>query len=150
MDVDQAVATVEQLWSDLEWKEEHLADLTRQVAGIRKLIATYYEMFPTLEARTNSRPPVVDQDSPKGAEAVRRILQAAPGEQLLVSQVVRALADAGWLPESDNPANAARAALDRLAATQDSDVHKLRYRTTSGIKVFYTYDPDRVPEEEPF
>lgn len=72
--------------------------------------------------------------------------------------MVNALRARGWLPESDNPANAVRAALDRLWRSPDADVCKYTYANGT---VRYAYDPDlertTVPQdpdpgfdEEPF
>jgi hypothetical protein len=92
-----------------------------------------------------------DDERPRGAEAVRSILQDDPGVPYRVSELVRLLRERGWLPESENPASAVRTALERLRATpKTSDIYKLNY--VDGT-VKYKYDPDYEGadnDEEPF
>jgi len=85
-------------------------------------------------------------DPPKGAEAVRLILQESPNEWFFVSELVQALKARNWLPDSDNPANAVRTTLERLFNTPDSDVKKSR---DINDKVIYSYRPDDAPAEPP-
>lgn len=72
-----------------------------------------------------------------------------------VSEAVAELRKREWLPESDNPANAVRAALERLVANVEEDV----FKGNEYGYVTYTYDPDRIRpdagpgygfDEEPF
>lgn len=86
-------------------------------------------------------------EAPRGAEAVPIILQGSPNQWFYVSELVEALKVRGWLPDSDNPANAVRTALERVMSTPSSDVFKTRRNN----KVLYSYRPDDAPyEEEPF
>lgn len=147
MDVDAARATVEQLVE--EWSRQRLRaeDADRKAKALSTIIRGYVEMYPELEApsQVTTEASAAD-DPPRGVEAVRQILHEHAGEKLYVSEIVAEMKERGWLPDSDNPANAIRTALERLVSTAGSDVRKTRY--TDG-KVTYLYDPD-YEEEEPF
>jgi hypothetical protein len=62
-------------------------------------------------------------EGPSTADAVLQILQVDEGQMFTVREMVAALDERGWLPQSDNPANAVRTALERLRA-QDKGVQK--------------------------
>jgi hypothetical protein len=143
-------------------EQEELAETARRhAAAMRKIVAGYLEMFPELRAeveeatgRAVSTEDDEESEQPRGAEAVRLILQDSPNAHFSVSELVSILRDRGWLPKSENPANAIRTALERLCADAESDVYKHRYRLASGnITVQYAYEPDRERDdfgEEPF
>ena len=148
MDVDEAKKEVVRLINEWEVQQESAQEATRRAAGLQKIVAGYMEMFPELEeyvgaivkSLTESQAAPSEQGQPKGAEAVWRILQGLPGELVLVSELVEMLKGRGWLPESDNPANAVRTALERLYAnSEETDVVK----GTRGNNVAYGYFPDR-------
>jgi alkylhydroperoxidase family enzyme len=149
--------------------QEQIAEQAMRIArGMWKIAAGYTEMFPELadEIESQTGITVIGRDEgdgaetrPRGADAVARIMQDRPGEQFAVSELVKRLRDRGWLPESENPANAVRTALERLCSDGASDVRKHRYRTVGGsYSVSYSYDPDTETEpqsysdygEEPF
>ena len=128
----------------------------QQATALQKIIWGYVEMYPELGKLVEGQmdlphapPPPTDAGAPRGAEAVRFILQAEPGYPFYVSEVVDRLRNRGWLPAgSDNPANAIRTALERLVASAEDDVYKGQMRTVQGAKVTYTYDPDRAPANQ--
>jgi hypothetical protein len=159
VEIDEARPHVQRLFDELVEKHLMIDALTKDAAGLEAIVRGYFAAFPELcteqmdialnqrETPTAARP----SGSPRGADAVRLILQDEPGVLWLVSALVLELKDRGWLPDSDNPANAVRAALERLTSADDSDVYKER----RGHNVYYVYDPDRAPslpygEEEPF
>lgn len=92
-------------------------------------------------------------DRPRGADAVLSILQVAENEKFTVQQMTDELARRNLLPDSDNPENAVRTALERLKAAENSGVFKGRFQNG---RVFYTYsEPPPMPpsynnDEEPF
>jgi hypothetical protein len=92
-----------------------------------------------------------EPDKPRGAEAVLQILQVDENQWFSVKGLVRELEDRGWLPDSPNPANAVRAALERLVGTHASGVKKAR---DNEDVVVYSYEepPKRGYgfDEEPF
>lgn len=164
MEVEEARKQVHRF--SREWLElRQVATLAmRQASGLQTIISGYLEMFPELadtddrevcmvtaaiRARTiggGPADPIEDDDNaPKGAEAVRVILQANPNAPFYVSELVEKLRQRGWLPDSDNPANAVRTALERMISSSESDVYKERM----GGKVVYIYDPDRDPTPPP-
>jgi hypothetical protein len=155
MEFAQAEEQVKTIGSQLVVAQMQVETLTRTVAGLRKILDAYVEMFPELlpfvEGMTQGISPADDEDGrPRGAEAVRLILQESPNEWFRVSELVGLLRDRGWLPESENPANAVRTALERLVSSIDeSDVVRGKYTTgpRSGA-VVYKYDPDRDRTEK--
>jgi hypothetical protein len=154
MEETEARATVEHVIEEIA-KSLALADVaTKRAAGLKKLLTAYVEMFPALAPMAADalgyEPRAEGDEAPKGAEAVRLVMHERPGYRWLVSELVDELRGQGWLPTSDNPANAVRTALERLAAVpESSDVYKSRINTRSGTKVVYCYDPDRAPSERP-
>jgi hypothetical protein len=84
-----------------------------------------------------------DDDTPRGAEAVLRVLQVNENASFSVAQMVAALESRGWLPESEggDPANAVRTALERVL-NRNPGVKKLR----KAGAVAYRYNE---PEPEP-
>lgn len=136
--------------------QQELAErAVRHAAGLNQIIAGYLRMFPELEDD-----PMIEQvtlftaeGAPRGAEAVRIVLQDSPSEPFLVSELVQALNQRDWLPESANPANAIRTAVERLVKSEDSDIIKGESNNGS---VVYMYAPDRAAsrptysDEEPF
>jgi hypothetical protein len=157
VNVDTARIQVEDLSEELERQEERLEAAGRAVSGLKKMIAALYEMFPELKEMvgTPSGVDLDESDAPKGTNALRLILQEQPGTQFYVTELVDELRVRGWLPDSDNPANAVRTAFERLVATPGSDVYKEWITLANGAKkVIYVYDPDRAPpaayEDDPF
>lgn len=144
MDVEDATAAVNQLVHELDDWIAKAEEANRRVTGIRTILAGYVQMFPALEAQVGPLATHGTNEPPRGAEAVRLVLQSDSGTPWTVSELVEALNERGWLPDSDNPANAVRAALNRLMDQDGSDVHKRR----RGQYVSYVYDPD-IEEEEP-
>ncbi len=159
MDIREAEKQVEQLAKEWVLQRNLAADATRQAAGLRKIVLGYLEMHPEL-APTVERiaggqaiaEEPTEEGRPRGGEAIRQVLHENANFQFWVSEMVDALKSRGWLPDSDNPANAVRTALERLVADQDSDVYKTRQNDG---KVTYSYQPDRDRQideygEEPF
>lgn len=149
MEVSEAEFLVRKHAAELAEREHTAQEAAREALALRKIIAGYIDMFSELQnvidADVATFLPAADDTSPKGAEAVRLILHKSPNEVFYVSDLVTELRGRGWLPESDNPANAVRTALERLVSTPEADVEKIRY--TSG-KVGYQYAPDR--DREPY
>ena len=146
MEYSEVEASVRKLARDRHEQSVLAASASHKAAALAKILAAYVEMFPELEevateVSGDELPgAVAADDPPRGAEAVRIVLQDDTKVTYLVSEMVDALRNRGWLPDSTNPANAVRAALDRLASDDDSDVHKVRYGDRT---VRYVYDPDK-------
>ena len=145
MEVQRAREDVLRLVGELREFRYVASAATRNAAAVSKIISGYVEMFPELgalvEADDLADQEGTDENSPKGAEAVRLILHEEPNHWFYVSDLVENLRNRGWLPDSDNPANAVRTALERLINTPDSDVKKGR----KASKVVYSYRPDDFP-----
>ncbi len=148
MEVEDVRLIVGQLTDELSQVRTMLVEGRRRAAAISKVVAGYVEMFPELgqlveEGSLLIRPErAAEPETPKGAEAVRIVLQSRPTYWWYISELVDELRGRGWLPESDNPANAVRTACERLLNTDGSDVHK--GRGSSG-KIAYSYRPDEEP-----
>jgi len=85
---------------------------------------------------------VDDDEAPRGAEAVLRVLQVNENRMYSVAQMVSELESRGWLPDSENdPANAVRTALERVLKNTPG-VKKIRKEGA----VYYRYNE---PEPEP-
>lgn len=163
MEVGEADQTVRRLCAELATERARAEVAARNAAGLTKIIAGYVEMFPELQSVVDGDVNLFllgdDDERPRGAEAVRLILQERPNYWWWVTELVDEMRNRGWLPESENPANAVRTALERLIASSDSDVVKGR---DSANKVIYSYRPDDPPptgrpvpsepayDEEPF
>jgi hypothetical protein len=90
-------------------------------------------------------------EGPSGAEAVLQILQVDEGQFYTVRQMVTALDERGWLPQSENPPNAVRTALERLRA-QNNGVEKAY--NEHGVMAYWFREPEQEKgygfDEEPF
>lgn len=146
MDIGAAEVEVRRLAEQLIEQRELAESATRKAAGLGTIIRGYIEMFPELEPlveQVTSGIPLDGSNTPRGAEAVRLILQGDPGRWWLVTELVEALKVRGWMPDSDNPANAVRTALERLIASPGSDVRKGRHDHDQSV--VYGYTPDWAP-----
>lgn len=142
---EAARETVEQLLIQLDHTRRAVELQQRRAAGIRKLIDGLVEMVPALE---DLLPEDLDDDEeprPRGAEAVRRILVDKAGVWCAVAGVVDMLDRKGWTPQSTNPANAVRTALERLVEAKTIE----KSRSTEGA-VIYRHPKSGGYDEEPF
>jgi hypothetical protein len=140
LDAKSATELVRQLLEQLRDARTAVEESKRRAIGIRKVIDGLVEMFPAAEDVLpddfdDGKPP-----RPRGAEAVLRVIAEKPGSWYTVTAVVRMLHERGWMPESANPGNAVRSALERLVETNMA----LKGRSTEGV-VIYTSTP---PEDE--
>lgn len=148
MDVGEGRQLLSNWTTELQAQRRRQAESARKISAIEKIVAGLLEMFPDLAGEFDFEPGSSSEAGgvPKGAEAVRIILQEHPNDWFYVSELVDKLRLRGWLPESDNPANAVRAALERLLTADDSDVQKRRDHSD---KVVYSYRPDDAPDPGP-
>ncbi len=152
LDLDEAGArrTVKQLLDQLKAAREAVEAAQRRAAGFRKMIDALVEMFPAIE---DHLPEDLDEDEPahpRGAGAVWEVLGERMNQWFTVPTIVGFLERKGWAPQSSNPANAVRSALERLV---ESDEIK-KSRSTTGSVIYRVYDQsadgDLVEGEEPF
>lgn len=75
-----------------------------------------------------------DPNAPKGRQAAFAVLQAGPPAGMTLEQIYDEYARRGWLPDTAEPTNAIRAALQRLRKTGDAtfDRRSKLYRLTTG------------------
>jgi hypothetical protein len=120
-----------------------LVETERRGAALRKLVDGYVELFPDLADPIHANAVAESETRPKGREAVRLVLMESPGQWFTLPYMLDELQRRGWLPESNEPGNAVRAALTRLVT--DPDFQKQREHK-SGAVVF-AYKPLSAPEE---
>lgn len=152
LDDEAATSLVGRLVKQLRQARTDVERAERRVSGIRKLIDAVVEMYPAAE---DELPEDLDDDEeprPRGAEAVRRVLDENAGKWHGVSDVVSMLEARDWLPDSSNPANAVRTALQRLSDRKVIEKGKgkrdgaIAYRIPAPPPAPPRYDPS----EEPF
>ncbi len=167
MERDEAAAEVQRLTQEIAEQQEVADTALRRVSAFQTIIRGYLELYPDIEVppTVSGQAPdasmgrrakegnsfynaLVSMAAPKGTDAVRQIMQERPDHDWYVSELVNELRERGWLPASDNPASAVRAAVERLLKVDDSDIYK---HVLEG-KVVYRYAPDDAPsyDEEPF
>jgi hypothetical protein len=143
LDEERATELVTQLLGQLLEARETVEQFERRAAGIRRMISGLVEMFPALEDLLPEDIDPEDEPRPRGTDAVRRVLSDDAGKWYGVTGVVHLLEQRGWVPESSNPSNAVRTALER--AVEAGYVKK--GRSTEG-GVIYSVNP--YDDEEPF
>ena len=143
-----------ELARDIHEKQSRLRALSMTLSGL-------YEIYPELAPkRSNSensdlvnqkvsapgeQDRAVSSDRPTGQEAVLRLLSLEQfrGRYWTVAAVVEGLTRLGWQPDSANPSNAVRVALNRLA---ESNPQVTRGMGRNGHLVyFYQFDADSPP-----
>jgi hypothetical protein len=141
----RATEFVRELLNQLVEARGAVEQFERRAAGVRRIISGLVEMFPALE---DLLPEDIDPDEgtrPRGMEAIRRVLDEKRGDWFAVGGVVHLLKGEGWLPESSNPANAVRTALERAVEAGVA----VKGRTVGG-GVIYRSTQEPYPDEEPF
>ena len=84
-------------------------------------------------------------EAPKGSEAVLKVLQVNENRYFSVADMVKALSDRGWQPDSDDPANVVRTALERLHKANTPGIKKIRREGA----VLYRYNEPEPPDVVP-
>jgi hypothetical protein len=134
LDYIEAVEVIDRARQEIQSADERMTALLDIAAGIEAL-------FPDLEVDLPAR----REERPRGQAAVRAILVDFPGRGFTVADMVKALGDRGWLPESESPGGPTRTALDRLVAAEPA--FKKAYNQSSHIVYFYDAP---TGGEEPF
>lgn len=142
MQLDEANRILSGLREELGDVRTAMLAAQRRAHSLTKLIEGYVELFPELaEPQEVADVDANDGDKPRGQEAVLAVMKESPGKWFTVPSMTRELAQRGWQPATDNPANATRAALDRLVSAP-GQVRKDRGATGS---VTYSYRPFEPP-----
>lgn len=149
LDESEAATLALRLLSQFEEAREVTRASERRAAGIRKMIYGLVEMFPAIEDLLPEDLDDEDRPRPRGAEAVLRVLEDDAGTWFTVSSVVAMLSRKGWLPDSSNPPNAVRTALERLV-----DRKAISKSRSTDENVIYSVKPPPAyvggGDEEPF
>jgi hypothetical protein len=88
------------------------------INGTELVIRGLLRLFPELETgdELDWGDPEQAEAPRSGSEAVRAVLQEEPEQWMSVRAVLQRLEHNDWMPESENPLNAVRAALERAVA----------------------------------
>jgi hypothetical protein len=122
---------------------------TREIASTEKMLRELVVLVPELAGLVAAA--LGSVESPRGMEAVKRILTEHPRQWFTVGRMVEELTKRGWTPDSDEPNNATRAALDRLVAADPENYRKSKKVIVSqeaGVSrsgIAYGYNPGREP-----
>ena len=158
MDEAEAQAAVEKLVAELREARIARDDALRRIAGLRKLVEGYLELYPLLDDMVEPGDLDDEDDNvrvtrPRGADAALSVLTERRGEWYQVPVIVDFLDNEGWMPRSSNPRNAVRTALERLV--ENGAVEKGN-AAGSGAVIYRVPPPDTDPAnydpfgEEPF
>ena len=156
MDMDEARVLMIQCQRDRVEAQMQMTSARAKSESATLIIQGLLRRFPELrdEASTaDSEWEIRVTEGPSGAEAVLQILQVDEGQFYTVREMVAALEERGWLPQSENPPNAVRTALERLRA-QNKGVEKT-YNQDRVMAYWYSEpEPNRrggyALDEEPF
>lgn len=107
MDTSDIARTLEGLKQQRNELVEQMERLDQAILGLEILVESY---VPSKRAG-KARPP--RRDAPGTEQAILMVLRDA-GRPLHDRQILGALEERGWEPQSENPLNATRAALSRL------------------------------------
>ncbi|CAN5752130.1 hypothetical protein BH24ACT4_BH24ACT4_14400 [soil metagenome] len=141
-----ASSVVQQLLDELAGARDAVERYQRQAVGLRKVIDGLVEMYPAVEDLLPEDLDDDDQPRPRGAEAVRRAMTDSGETWLTVQSVADMLDQRGWSPESSNPVNAVRTALERLVGRGEIE----KARSTDGLVIYQRPRPANDMDEEPF
>ncbi len=151
MEEEEAEQSVRQLVIELREARETREDADRRIAGLRKLVEGYLELFPLLDSLITSGD-LEDEDDefgkpirPRGMDAALTVLKDFANKWYPVSAVVALLDQRGWMPRSSNPRNAVRAALERLVETGAIQKGKA---TGDGTVIYRFLNQTPAPEDE--
>jgi hypothetical protein len=137
---DEAIEVAQKLLAQLEGEAAKVEAGERRMAGIRKWIDGLVEMYPAVEDELPEDFDDAEQPRPRGAQAALRVLMDRPGKAYSVSNIVETLDQYGWAPQSSNPANAVRTALERLV--KDGKVWKGKSSRGTGEVIYGYPDPN--------
>jgi hypothetical protein len=154
MDIEQARDLLLGALKDWADADELKREADARIESDKLLVQAAVTRFPELRIEVADAALLADwgrvpgDETPKGSDAVLQILQVHENAYFTVQAMVNALEERGWLPNSANPPNAVRTALERLVATPDSGVVK-DARGNGAVSYAY-YEPKKGFDEEPF
>jgi len=118
-------------YRDLGHAEGRIQGMTEAIRGLIKAFPDLAEEVDDVEVE------VQVLGRPKGSDAVRQILVSQPNTAFSVNEMVQALNIRGWLPLSENPANAVRVALERVIAADDNMFFKSRGDENNPVRYYF-------------
>lgn len=155
MDKKETALQFIELLSEASAVKSQIGHLTKRQAALQRTISGYIELFPEfvdiivqdfddpelLEMAGSMWPERTRWATPRGQQAVRRVLVESPGRFFTVQDMVAALREHGWMPDTVNPNSpspAVRTALERLSGDKASKVLK------GGLngRVAWSYQPN--------
>lgn len=153
LNIEQASYQLTRLLEQLTEARLIIENGQRRAAGIVKMAEGLVELFPSLEDLLPEDLNADEPPRPRGAAAVlRTLISDAEGQWLTVGEVVGLLNRRDWLPQSSNPNNAVRTALERLVESKKIE----KARSQGDNAVIYRFQPPKGDAnydqygEEPF
>src|SRR5580704_9678535 len=144
MNLQEATDLLIKTMKEIGDAQERQKEAEATIEGSRLIVQGIFKRYPELveEVQWAGVDEELDETAPRGGEAVLRVLQTYENRMFSVAEMVNALSERGWVPDSDDPANAVRTALERLRAAKTPGLKKIRKEG----KVLYRYNE---PEPEP-
>lgn len=147
MDQDEAAKLYRECHREYAEAVELIKVTNQRMDGLLSVMAGIETLFPDLMLDEDLPPvgkpysgiQVIDdvRRRPKGQDAVRAVLVANRARPFTVAEMTAELEARGWLPDSQNPSNAVRTALERLMAAEPRSFLK----AGGGEGVMYGYMP---------
>jgi hypothetical protein len=138
MDREYAQELLDKARRDFQDAQVELEGAQATIDSTRLIVQGILRRFPDLvgdESWWWEYVPPEPADRPRGSEAVLQVLKVHEEQCFWIPGLVEALQELELLPDSANPANAVRTAVERLVADPESGVKKGRDRRS----VFYWY-----------
>jgi hypothetical protein len=111
--------------TELEGLERRATALRKLVAGFEEYLALSEDADPALVSSLSPEPES-GSSYPRGREAILAVLaDRGPGDWSSIQDITDELTRRGWHPDSDNPADAVRAAVKR--ATDAGELQRIRH-----------------------
>jgi len=159
MDPEEARQLLRRCQQEREDARKSLTEAQRTIESTKLIIQGLLKRYPDLADSEQEYEESWDAEAerPRGADAVMAVLQVEEERWFTVAELVEELRVRNWLPASEAPANAVRAAVERLVAAKDSNIEKAKFE--DGVNYRYS-EPDPHPkaavtqyvsyDEEPF
>jgi hypothetical protein len=138
VDIDQARELIDQLDREINEGQRVAAEALTRAEGALKAREGILAMFPKLLSPPDGADDPAD-DRPRGQDAVRRIMEDAPGKWWTVTGLLAELHAREWMPESDSPANAVRVAVERVVTGDPDRFYKAKGEKTGATT--YSFRP---------
>lgn len=163
MDIEQGRSLLRGAQADRIEARKQLDVAQATIEASQLIIQGVLRRFPELAAEEKEWEAAWEEaanpERPKGSDAVLQVLQVNENQWFTIRELVRQLEQLQWIPDSANPPNAVRAAVERLVKTPDSGV--IKAEDGDGTVVYRFSEPvtpqpaprlpsDKYYDEEPF